>query len=74
MGKKRKLKNLTAKEVLDILKQDGWYVVKQKGSHVQLKHPKKKGKVTVPMHSGKTLPIGTVKSIFKQAGIDYAED
>jgi predicted RNA binding protein YcfA (HicA-like mRNA interferase family) len=69
---RKKLKNLTAKEVLEILKKDGWYVVKQKGSHVQLKHPTKKGKVTVPVHSGKTLPIGTIKSIFKQAGIEDA--
>ncbi|RUM32671.1 MAG: hypothetical protein DSY42_00495 [Aquifex sp.] len=74
MRKKRKLRNLTAKEVLEILKNDGWYVVKQKGSHVQLKHPEKKGKVTVPVHSGKTLPIGTIKSILKQAGIEDVED
>jgi len=50
------------------------YIVKQKGSHVQLKHSKKKGKVTVPVHKGRTLPIGTVKSILKQAGIENAWD
>ena len=64
-----KLRNLTAREVLRLLENDGWYVVSQKGSHVQLKHPTKKGKVTVPVHSGKVLPIGTVRSILKQAGI-----
>ena len=74
MGRKKKLRKLTAREVLDILKKDGWYVVAQKGSHVQLKHPKKKGKVTVPVHKGKVLPIGTIKSIFKQAGIEDVED
>ena len=74
MGRKKKPRNLTAREVLDILKRDGWYVVAQKGSHVQLKHPEKKGKVTVPVHKGKVLPIGTIKSIFKQAGIEDAED
>ncbi len=74
MGRKRKLKNLTAKEVLEILKKDGWYEIAQRGSHVQLKHPEKKGKVTVPVHSGKTLPIGTIKSILKQAGIEDVED
>ena len=45
-------------------------MVNQKGSHVQLKHPFKKGKVTVPVHKGKTLPVGTVKSILRQVGID----
>jgi len=39
-----------------------------KGSHVQLKHPVRPGRVTVP-HPAKGLPIGTVKSIvsFRQA-------
>lgn len=74
MKKRKKLKNLTAREVLEILKKDGWYEVVQKGSHVQLKHPEKKGKITVPVHKGKVLPIGTIKSIFKQAGIEDVED
>ncbi len=74
MKDRRKLKNLTAREVLEILKREGWYEVAQKGSHVQLKHPEKKGKITVPIHKGKVLPIGTVKSIFKQAGIKDVED
>ena len=46
---------------------DGWNKVAQKGSHVQFKHPKKKGRVTVP-HPKKDIPKGTVKSIYKQAG------
>jgi len=39
------------------------------GSHQQFKHPTKKGKVTIP-HPKKDLPIGTVRSILKQAGIN----
>jgi predicted RNA binding protein YcfA (HicA-like mRNA interferase family) len=39
-----------------------------KGSHVQLKHPSRKGRVTVP-HPRKDLPIGTVKSIERQSGL-----
>ena len=46
----------------------GWEKVAQKGSHVQFKHPTKKGPVTIP-HPNKDLPKGTVKSILKQAGI-----
>jgi predicted RNA binding protein YcfA (HicA-like mRNA interferase family) len=56
----------------DIIKRlllDGsWYEVARKGSHIQLKHPVKKGWVTVP-HPKKDLPAGTVKSIEKQAQI-----
>lgn len=44
-------------------------MVSQKGSHAQYKHPVKKGRVTLPMHKG-DIPIGTLKSIFKQAQLD----
>lgn len=55
-------------EILRRLKEDGWYEVRTKGSHVQLKHPKKPGLVTLP-HPKKDLPIGTVKSIERQSGV-----
>jgi predicted RNA binding protein YcfA (HicA-like mRNA interferase family) len=41
---------MTAREVLKILHKDGWYEVDQEGSHMQLKHPSKPGKVTVAIH------------------------
>jgi predicted RNA binding protein YcfA (HicA-like mRNA interferase family) len=39
-----------------------------KGSHAQYRHPTKPTLVTVPMHAG-DLPIGTLKTIEKRAGI-----
>lgn len=57
-------------EVLKRLKKDGWYVVDQVGSHVQLKHPVKKGRVTLQKHGNKDIPIGTLKSIARQSGIE----
>jgi predicted RNA binding protein YcfA (HicA-like mRNA interferase family) len=59
---------MKAREMLKLLKEDGWYEDTQKGSHLQLKHYQKPGKVTVPMHSG-DIPKGTVNSILKQAGL-----
>lgn len=59
---------MSSTEVIRRLKHDGWYEVKRKGSHAQFKHPEKPGRVTVP-HPKKDLPIGTVKSIEKQAQI-----
>ena len=55
----------------DIIKRlllDGWFAVAKKGSHIQFKHPHKNGRVTVP-YPKKDLPVGTVKSIEKQARI-----
>ncbi|MDD4125935.1 MAG: type II toxin-antitoxin system HicA family toxin [Eubacteriales bacterium] len=61
---------MTVKEIIKILNKDGWQEVpnRTKGSHLQLKHPLKPGKVTVPMHSG-DIPPGTLNSILKQAGL-----
>jgi len=61
---------MTAREVLKILHSNGWYEIpgRTKGSHIQLKHPTKPGRVTVPIHSG-DIPAGTLNSIKKQAGL-----
>lgn len=56
------------REVENMIEKDGWYQVKQKGSHHQYKHPTKPGKVTIPEH-GEDLNLDTVKSIMKQAGL-----
>lgn len=62
------MRSIGSKELIKILKQDGWEIISANGSHFQLKHPQKCGRVTVP-HPKKDLPIGTVKSICKQARI-----
>jgi predicted RNA binding protein YcfA (HicA-like mRNA interferase family) len=59
---------MNSKDVVAGLKADGWAQVAQKGSHVQFKHPTKPGRVTVP-HPKKDIPIGTLRSIEKQAGL-----
>lgn len=60
---------MRAKELEKILINDNWYLVKQVGSHRQYKHPEKKGKVTIPFHTG-DVDKGTAKSILKQAGLN----
>lgn len=47
----------------------GGNIVNKVGSHYQLKHLTKKGRVTIP-HPKKDLPIGTIKSILKQSQIE----
>jgi predicted RNA binding protein YcfA (HicA-like mRNA interferase family) len=56
-------------EILKILNKDGWYLVTQKGSHRQLKHPTKKGRVTVAGKPSDELHPKTENSILKQAGL-----
>ncbi|MDB5534332.1 MAG: YcfA-like protein [Hyphomicrobiales bacterium] len=59
---------MNSRDVIKALKADGWKQVAQKGSHVQFKHPTKKGRVTVP-HPKKDVPIGTLRSVEAQADL-----
>jgi predicted RNA binding protein YcfA (HicA-like mRNA interferase family) len=59
---------MSSREVIRQLLDDGWYEVAQVGSHVQFKHQVRPGRVMVP-HPKRDLPIDTLKSIEKQAGI-----
>lgn len=60
---------MNSKELIKLIKQDGWYIVRTRGSHNQFKHPTKPGLVTIP-HPKKDLPKKTIKSILKQAGLE----
>jgi predicted RNA binding protein YcfA (HicA-like mRNA interferase family) len=60
---------LTAKQVIKQLKDHGFVEVKQTGSHLKLFNPKTRRTAIVPIHSSSILPIGTLKSIEKQANI-----
>ena len=56
-------------EVLQLLDQEGWFLVATRGSHRQLKHPEKAGRVTVHGKPSDDLAPGTLNSIMKQAGL-----
>ena len=59
---------MTSRNILKALRADGWYEVSTVGSHIQLKHPIKPGRVTLP-HPKKDIPVGTLKSIERQSGL-----
>ena len=56
-------------EILRMLADDGWVHVTMRGSHRQLKHPTKPGRVTVHGKSSDTIAPGTLNSIMKQSGL-----
>ena len=60
--------HMRSRDVIAALEADGWSKAAQKGSHVQLKHPIKPGRVTVP-HPERDIPLGTLRSIEKQSGV-----
>jgi predicted RNA binding protein YcfA (HicA-like mRNA interferase family) len=57
------------KDIIELLEQDGWYLIRTRGSHRQYKHPTKKGKVTVAGKPSDDLGPGTLNSILKQGGL-----
>jgi len=59
---------MQSKELIKELEADGWFLQRIKGSHHIFKHPIKRGSVPVP-HPKKDVPIGTIKTILKQAGL-----
>jgi predicted RNA binding protein YcfA (HicA-like mRNA interferase family) len=56
------------RDVIKRLESDGWRLDRQSGSHRQFKHQTIKGIVTISGALGTNIPIGTYKSIMKQAG------
>ncbi|MBI3979568.1 MAG: type II toxin-antitoxin system HicA family toxin [Chloroflexi bacterium] len=64
---------MTAAELVRALERDGWYRHHQVGSHLILKHPRKPGRVSVPVHARKTIKLGTLKGILDDAGLSVDE-
>ena len=61
---------MKVKDAIKKLERDGGYFRRTKGSHRQFKHLTKSGTVTVSGKLSKEIPIGTLKSIWKQAQIE----
>ncbi|RXK81464.1 type II toxin-antitoxin system HicA family toxin [Filimonas effusa] len=60
---------MKARDVIKIVEQSGWYFERQQGSHKVFKHPTRSGIVVIPDHGKKDVPVGTLNSILKQAGL-----
>ena len=59
--------------MIRLIEQDGWHLVRTRGSHHQFQHAVKPGLVTIPGRAGDELPKGTLGSILKQAGLKERE-
>ena len=60
---------MKSSELVRKLKRNGWFVVRQKGSHMIMKHPVKPGQLVVPDHGRNEVGKGLANKIFKDAGI-----
>ena len=63
------MKAYSSREIIRILRNHGWEYHSSVGGHHHYRHRSLPGKVTVP-HPKKDFPEATVRSIFRQVGID----
>jgi predicted RNA binding protein YcfA (HicA-like mRNA interferase family) len=60
---------MKVREAVRLIQDDGWFLVRTKGSHRQFHHAIKPGTVTIAGHPSVDIPSGTLNSILKQAGL-----
>lgn len=59
---------MTPREMIKLLKANGFEMVDSNGSHQKFRHPVTKKQTIVPVHA-KDLKPGTERAILKQAGL-----
>jgi predicted RNA binding protein YcfA (HicA-like mRNA interferase family) len=62
------------RDVIKLIEADGWYFLRQRGSHRQYRHATKPGKVTIAGKPSDEMAPGTLGSIFRQASIEQDEE
>ncbi|MDO8840733.1 type II toxin-antitoxin system HicA family toxin [Methanocalculus sp.] len=63
-----KLSPVKAEKIIKILEETGFSCIRQKGSHIIMKHPDGRS-IVIPDHQGEDLGRGIVRSIIRQAGL-----
>jgi predicted RNA binding protein YcfA (HicA-like mRNA interferase family) len=64
-----RLPSLTGDRIVKALGNAGFQVLRQRGSHIYLKHPDGRATV-VPVHKGESIGRGLVRKIMKDADLD----
>jgi predicted RNA binding protein YcfA (HicA-like mRNA interferase family) len=59
---------ISGRKLVRALERAGWQTVRQRGSHVRMKHPERLIPLTVPLHQ--ELKRGTLAGILADAGLD----
>jgi predicted RNA binding protein YcfA (HicA-like mRNA interferase family) len=64
---------MKVRDLLDLLRRDGWRIDRTRGSHRQLHHSLKPGTVTVSGHANDDVHPKTLRSVLRQAGLEEQE-
>lgn len=63
------MKNITGKKLCKILEEDGWRLIRIKGSHHVYTKEGEEARIVVPVHGNKEIKTGLLKAILKTAGL-----
>lgn len=68
-----KLPRVDCQQLIRALKRAGFEEHRQRGSHLHMHRPSDNRRVTVPVHKGRIIPIGTLRGILRDADISIDE-
>ncbi|MCF0038579.1 type II toxin-antitoxin system HicA family toxin [Dyadobacter fanqingshengii] len=60
---------MKSSELFKLLIKDGWFEVRQTGSHRIMRHSVKQGQLIVPFHGSAEVKKGLLSALLKQADI-----
>ena len=63
------LRNLSGRDVCEILSRHGFVKVRQRGSHIVMQKKEEGTTITVPVPDHDVILIGTLMSIIRQSGL-----
>lgn len=62
---------MKVRQLIKLLQDDEWFLVRVRGSHRQFKHPTKPGTGTVAGKPSTDVRPGTLNSVLRQAGLKW---
>lgn len=68
-----KLPPVDCQQLIRALKRAGFEEQRQRGSHLHMRRASDNKRVTVPVHKGRTVPVGTLRGILRDADISIDE-
>jgi len=67
-----KLPTVGSRQIVKVLENLGFQLIRQSGSHATYRHPDGRWTI-VSIHPGKTIPKGTLRKIIRDAGLSLDE-
>jgi predicted RNA binding protein YcfA (HicA-like mRNA interferase family) len=61
---------MKVRDIIKVIEADGWFLARTTGDHRQFHHSRKRGTVTITGALGRDVPVGTLRSILKQAQLE----